>query len=88
MVNLENCHNILNNIKRYIDLTSNEEKEFAAIVKTTTVKKKAMILKPNSICLYQTYVLEGTFRSYFMTAGRGTYHFFCYSCFYCATRTF
>lgn len=58
--------NILNNIKRYTPLNRDDEKQFVAIVKTKEVKRKEFIIQPNTICLHQSYVLKGAFRSYFV----------------------
>lgn len=59
--------NILNNIKRYVDLNSKDEKEFTSIIQTRVIKRKQFIVKPNETCVYQTYILKGAFRSYFIT---------------------
>ena len=60
------CQNILNNIKRYVVLTKDDEQQFTTIVKTQRVKKRQFIVQPNFICTNQTYVLKGAFRSYFV----------------------
>jgi len=60
------CQNILNNIKRYVVLTKDDEQQFTTIVKTQRVKKRQFIEQPNFICTNQTYVLKGAFRSYFV----------------------
>lgn len=59
--------NILNNIKRYVSLTIEDEEEFSSIVRTTKVKRRQFIVQPNFVCRYQTYVVQGAFRSYFVT---------------------
>ncbi|MFV1448520.1 Crp/Fnr family transcriptional regulator [Maribacter sp. HS] len=58
--------NILNNIKRYVLLSPNEEKEFISILKTTKIKRKQFIDQPNQISQYRNYILKGSFRSYFI----------------------
>ncbi len=58
---------ILNNIKRYVDLNESDEEQFTAIVRTTRVKKRQFIVQPRFICTYQTYVVQGAFRSYFVS---------------------
>jgi len=58
--------NILNNIKRYVSLNEEDEKQFIAIVRTTKIKRRQFIVQPNFTCKYQTYVLNGAFRSYFV----------------------
>lgn len=64
---LNNYENILNNIKRYVALSEQDETDFTSIIRTTRVKKKQFIVQPNFVCSHQTYVLEGAFRSYFIT---------------------
>ena len=64
---------ILNNIKRYVSLQEDDEKQFADIVRTTKIKRRQFIVQPNFICSHQTYVLKGAFRSYFMS-DEGTEH--------------
>lgn len=63
---MSNYQNILNNIKRYVSLTEDDEQQFSAIVRTTTIKRRQFIVQPNFICTHQTYVLKGTLRSYFV----------------------
>lgn len=63
---MNNYNNILENIKRYVPLTKEDEGEFTSIVRTTTIKKRQFIVQPNFICSHQTYVLKGAFRAYFI----------------------
>ena len=58
--------NILDNIKRYVPLNLDDEKQFTSIIRTTKVKRRQFIVQPNFICSHQTYVLKGAFRSYFV----------------------
>ncbi len=64
--NLEDYQNILNNIKRYVSLNEEDERQFSAIIRTTNVKRRQYIVQPNFVCTHQTYVLKGAFRSYFV----------------------
>ncbi|MBD0401510.1 Crp/Fnr family transcriptional regulator [Flammeovirga sp. EKP202] len=59
--------NILRNIKRYVELSEEDEQEFISIIKTSSVKKRQFIVQPNFVCEYQTYVEKGAFRSYFVS---------------------
>ncbi|WP_291722354.1 Crp/Fnr family transcriptional regulator [Bernardetia sp.] len=69
-----NSHqNILKNIKRYVDLSSQDEEAFVSIIKRSRVKKRQFIVQPNFVCTHQTYIEKGTFRSYFLT-DQGTEH--------------
>ncbi len=56
----------MNNIRRYVPLNSEDENQFISIVRTTNVKRRQFIVQPNFVCSYQTYVLKGAFRSYFV----------------------
>lgn len=56
--------NILNNIKRYVSLNEDDERQFVNIVRTSHIKRRQFIVQPNFTCLHQTYVLKGSFRSY------------------------
>jgi len=64
---LNNYKNIVNNIKRYVSLTEEDERAFTSIVRTTSVKKRQFIVQPNFVCSHQTYVLKGALRAYFVT---------------------
>ncbi|PTX59510.1 CRP-like cAMP-binding protein [Kordia periserrulae] len=64
---MKDYQNILNNIKRYVQLTPEDEQQFISIVRTTTVKRRQFIVQPNFVCSHQTYVVKGTLRSYFVT---------------------
>jgi len=63
---LEDYRNILDNIKRYVALSEDDEKQFISIIRTSEIKRKQFIVQPNHICLHQTYVVNGAFRSYFI----------------------
>ncbi|RNC87865.1 MAG: Crp/Fnr family transcriptional regulator [Winogradskyella sp.] len=63
---MKDYENILNNIKRYVSLNEDDEKQFTSIVRTTKVKRRQFIVQPNFVCSHQTYVLKGAFRSYFV----------------------
>ena len=57
---------ILNNIKRYVPLDKSDEIDFTSIVTTQKVKKRQFIVQPQFVCKYQTYVVEGALRSYYV----------------------
>ncbi|MEM9858083.1 MAG: Crp/Fnr family transcriptional regulator [Bacteroidota bacterium] len=63
---MKDHQNIINNIKRYVPLDENDEKQFSSIVRTTKVKRRQFIVQPNFVCSHQTYVVKGAFRSYFV----------------------
>lgn len=55
---------IIDNIRRYVNLTADDEREFARIVQVTEIKKRDFVVKPGGVCHYQTYVAKGALRSY------------------------
>lgn len=57
---------ILNNINRYVSLTSEEENKLTSIIKTSKVKKKQFIIQPGFVCQSRTYIVEGAFRVYYL----------------------
>ncbi len=57
---------ILNNIRRYVNLTSEEEEKFVSIIKTSRVKKKQFIIQPGFVCQSRTYIVEGAFRVFYL----------------------
>ncbi|AZQ43497.1 Crp/Fnr family transcriptional regulator [Nonlabens ponticola] len=64
---MQDYQNILNNIKRYVDLDERDEREFTGLLRTTRVKKRQFIVQPNFVCHHQTYVKKGALRSYFIS---------------------
>ena len=64
---------ILNNIKKYVDLNDEDEKQFISIIRKTRVRKRQFIVQPGYVCSHQTYVVTGAFRSYFVN-DEGTEH--------------
>ena len=64
---MDEAKNILKNINRYVSLDKVDEEQFLQIVTTKQIRKKEMLVQPNSICQHQTYVVEGALRSFFLT---------------------
>jgi len=60
--------NILNNIKRFVELDESDEKQFCGYLRHSRIKKRQFIVQPGFVCLHQTYVVSGAFRSYFVTS--------------------
>lgn len=56
--------NLLNNIKRYVDLNNREASAFEDIVELRELKKKEFLLEPGKVCQHQSYVNKGALRSY------------------------
>lgn len=59
---------IIANIKRYVSLSSAEERAFLNILSTKELTKKEFLLQPGMVCRHQTYVVEGCLRSFFIAA--------------------
>ena len=57
---------ILQNIDRYVSLTSEEKYKLTSIIRTTKIKKRQFIDQPGYVCQYRNYVEKGAFRSYFI----------------------
>lgn len=57
---------IINNINRHVSLTSKEEEQIIAIIKSSRVKKKQYIIQPGFICRNRTYIVEGAFRVFYL----------------------
>lgn len=58
---------ILNNIKRYVHLQSEEIEAFCSILVPRLLKKKEYLLRPGQICENQTYVVSGTLRNFYVS---------------------
>ena len=57
---------ILNNIRRYVSFSAEEEEELIAIIRTTRIKKRQYLDKPGFTSAFRNYVVKGAFRSYFI----------------------
>ncbi|MDC8004657.1 Crp/Fnr family transcriptional regulator [Aureisphaera galaxeae] len=61
-----NPNPILNNIKRYVSLTPEDEQDFIVILEQKQISRKEFVVQPGQVCHHQTYVFKGALRSYFM----------------------
>ena len=57
---------ILNNIKKYVALTEQDEAQFTTIIRDSRVKKRQFIVQPGFVCTHQTYVVKGALRVYYV----------------------
>ncbi len=64
---------ILQNIARYVDLTSWEQQALSALLSTRTLEKRDFLEHPGHVCHHQTYVVQGALRSY-LIADDGSEH--------------
>lgn len=57
---------IVNYVSRYIELTREEEEYFISLLRLTKVRKKQLIVQPEFVCKYRSYVLAGAMRAYLL----------------------
>jgi len=57
---------LLENIRRYVSLTTEEEERLTSIITTSKVKKKQYIIQPGFVCHSRTYILNGAFRVFYL----------------------
>lgn len=57
---------ILKNVKRFIELTEEEEAIFISHLRMTKAKKKQFIVQPDFICNARTYIVKGALRGYLL----------------------
>ncbi|HYM19959.1 MAG TPA: Crp/Fnr family transcriptional regulator [Candidatus Kapabacteria bacterium] len=53
-------------VARHIQLTEDEENYFISLVRINNVKKKQLIVQPEFVCKYRSYVYKGAMRSYLL----------------------
>ena len=58
---------IIKHIERFVTLTEEEKEAFGAIVEERRVKRKSFIVQPGFVCKHQSHVVQGAFRSYFIS---------------------
>ena len=65
---MKDYSSILNNIRRFVEFTDEEENQLIEIIRTTRIKKRQFIDQPGFTSLYRNYIVKGAFRSYFIDA--------------------
>lgn len=63
---MQDYSSILDNIRRYVQLSKEEEAAFTSIIKTSRIKKKQFIIQPGLVCHSRTYIVEGAFRVFYL----------------------
>ena len=58
---------ILENFAKYVKLNTYEQEALLEIVNEKRISKRELIQYPNTVCNFQTYVVEGALRSYYIT---------------------
>ncbi len=62
-------------IKKWVDITENDEKVILSAFEQTSVKKKKDLLVPDKVCKYIYFITKGCLRSYFIDA-KGAEHIY------------
>ena len=57
---------ILNNISRYVVLSTEEQQRLTSIIKTSEVKKKQYIIQHDLVCHSRSYIVKGAFKVYYL----------------------
>jgi CRP-like cAMP-binding protein len=57
---------VINYVTRHIDLNEEEKAFFASLLRIIRVKKKQLIVQPEFVCKYKSFVLRGSLRSFLM----------------------
>ena len=64
---------ILNNIRKYVELTPDEEEAFTSIIRISRFKKRQFLDQPGFTSGYRNYIVQGAFRSFYID-GEGKDH--------------
>lgn len=59
---------ILANVNRYVSLSDKESESLLKILTENRLEKRQFLLEPGMICRYQSYVVSGCLRSFFIAA--------------------
>lgn len=57
---------INDNIKKHITLTEKEQAFFASLLKEKSISKKEFLLRANTICHFETFVVKGCLRNFYI----------------------
>jgi len=63
---LNDYSTILNNIRRHVAFTPEEEAKLISIIKTTRIKKRQFLDQPGFVSSYRNYIVKGAFRSFLL----------------------
>jgi CRP-like cAMP-binding protein len=53
-------------VAQYVQLTEEEERFFLSLLRVIKVKKKQLIVQPDFVCKYRSFIVAGTMRAYFV----------------------
>jgi len=57
---------IISHVRELIDITLEEEAYFLSLLKYKKVRRRQYILQAGDVCRYETYIIKGCMRSYFI----------------------
>ncbi len=57
---------LFENIEKYVSLSKEEKERIQAIIQISRIKKRQFIDQPGFVSGYRNYIVEGSFRSYFI----------------------
>ena len=57
---------LLQNVARHIQLEAEEARFFTSLAQVRHLKKKEFLLHAGDVCRYETFVLEGCLRNYYL----------------------
>jgi len=60
---------LLSHIERLINLNADEKEYFISLLKFKRVRKSQYILQTGDVCRYETFIIKGCLRSYFVDEG-------------------
>ncbi len=57
---------LLDNIKRYVELSEDDQEDLTSIIRASMIKKRQFIIQPGFVCHSRTYIYKGAFRVYYL----------------------
>ena len=60
---------VLSHVERLINLNADEKEYFISLLKFKRVRKRQYILQTGDVCRYETFIIKGCLRSYFVDEG-------------------
>lgn len=61
---MEEFETIKSYVARHIDLTTDEQEYFLSLLRVIKVRKKQLIVQPDFVCKYRSYIYKGAMRAY------------------------
>jgi len=61
---MEEFETIKNYVAQHVDLTTDEQEYFVSLLRVNKVRKKQLIVQPDFICKYRSYIYKGAMRAF------------------------